>query len=251
MGSLLKHNLSRFKLITFDVTGTLLKLRHSPGVVYEQVARLDYGYQGLDPKQLDEGFRSNFKSLLKEYPNFGQGRLPHWSEWWSLLVHRTFKDVSGSGAAVIDVHLNEIADKLIKLYETEACWTPTDNSIEFVRAIKDCGKIIGIITNSDPRTGKILENMKFPQFDFVLSGYDAKIVKPDHRIFQLALEMSRQDVRPSEAMHIGNDLQLDYQAANTSEWTGILIDHNLPKDEPNVSKFKSLGSFLDELSGIK
>lgn len=246
MGSLLKQNLSRFKLISFDVTGTLLKLRYSPGVVYKKVACNEFGYS-MDDNQLDVRFRANFKSLIKEHPNFGLGRLPHWSDWWSMLVHRTFQDVSD---AVIDpVHLQIIANKLIQLYETEECWTPTDNAIEFVNAMKDSGKLIGVITNSDPRTEIILKNLRFPTFDFVISGYDAKLVKPDPRIFQLALKMARQDVEPQEAMHIGNDLQLDYRAANDSNWTGVLIDENLPKgDEPNDNQFKSLGSFLDHLS---
>lgn len=245
MGSLLKQNLSRFKLITFDVTGTLLKLKYSPGVVYERVARQEYGYSGLETKQLDERFRVNFKTLAKEYPNFGEGRL-HWSEWWSMLVHRTFKDVSES---VIDPkHLKSISDKLIHLYETEECWTPTENAIEFVEAIKDSGRTIGVITNSDPRTETILRNMKFPAFDFVISAYEAKIIKPDPRIFQLALDRTAQDERASEAMHIGNDTELDYKAAINANWTGILIDSNLPKDEPYVNKFKSLGKFLTHLS---
>lgn len=250
MSQLMRRNLSLFKLISFDATGTLVSLRHSPGTLYEQVAREDFGYTGLDIKSLDKGFKRNFKALSTEYPNYGKAHDLHWRSWWSLLVQRTFKDV----AVVIDPgHFEAIVDKLIKMFETEDCWTrTTDQAVDFVRQIKDMGLHTCVITNSDPRTEKILRNLGYPDFDFVLSAYDTGVEKPDSRIFELASNRCRGTViSPWEAMHIGNDFKLDYCAAYKCKWTGVLIRPDLPHEDPEKFKFKSLSSFIDYLKREK
>lgn len=240
MSLLLRKNLSPFRLVSFDVTDTLITLRHSPGTIYERVAREEAGHTGLDIKHLDKQFKANFKALAKEYPNYGKATTGwHWQTWWTVLVQRTFKDV------VTDpIQLQSISEKLINFYATADCWVAMPGAVDLVQQIKDSGLRTCIITNSDPRTETILKNLGFPHFDSVHSAYDSGFVKPDPSIFQMALPI---DMKPQEAMHIGNDLELDYCAANTAKWTGVLIHAGLPKEEPEKYKFKYLASFIEHL----
>lgn len=170
--------LSRYKLISFDVTGTLIRLRHSPGTIYAKVAR-EEGYGELDAAVLDIGFKNNFKSLSKQLPNYGQKQEMNWRTWWSMLVIKTFKDSTND---IVESKLPVLADKLINLYETGECWTASDDALQFVHYVKDKGLRTGIITNSDPRTNIILRNLNFPEFDFVLSAFDAGTTKPDPKV---------------------------------------------------------------------
>lgn len=247
---MMRQRLSLYKLVSFDVTGTLVRLRHPPGTIYERVGR-EFGYEELDTKALDKGFRSNFKVLSNKYPNYGRELGMHWATWWSLLVERTFKDADKS--KVIDPgHLKTISRRLIELYETDECWTAAENAVDFVRHVKEQNIRTCIITNSDPRISAVLRNLGFPEFDFILSAFDTGLMKPDPTVFQLALGMIKDaHVKPNEAMHIGNDTELDYTAANNSAWTGVLINPDLPVEEPHNFKYKSLTSFMDTLKKSK
>lgn len=237
----MRYTLSQCKLVAFDVTGTLLKLRYSPGLIYERVARQEFGYR-LKVASLDQGFRKNFKILSKEIPNYGD----NWRDWWSLLVQRTLKDADVS-TRIEEQHLPILSEKLIAMYETKECWESTEGAIEFVRHFKQLGLRTGIITNSDPRIKLILRDLDFPTFDFVLSSFDAGCMKPDPKIFQMALDIcGAPGICASQAMYVGNDLKLDYEAAYKSNWTGILINDKLLADGdlPEDLKFKSISSCL-------
>lgn len=237
----MRQRLALFKLLSFDVTGTLVHLRYSPGTIYERVAR-EYGY-GLSRPELDRGFKVHFKALSKEYPNYGHAIGMHWSTWWSLLVQRTFKDAS---ADIHPEHVKVISAKLIDLYETDECWAAADQAVDFVERIKALDIRSCIITNSDPRITAVLRNLGFPEFDLVLSAFDTGLMKPDPKVFQLASELT--SVAPHQAMHIGNDAALDYEAANKCAWTGVLInDDDLAVEDPATYKFRSLTSFTEHL----
>lgn len=236
--------LRKILLISFDVTGTLLHLRHSPGTIYERVARERFGYQELDVKTLDQGFRRNFKVLSKSNPNYGREQGMNWHTWWSTLVQRTFQE-----AGVNDQeHLEKMSTELIDLYGTSECWEPADKAVAFVKEIQERGIHTCIITNSDPRTGTILRNVGFPEFDYVLSAFETGFVKPDPRAFQLALTRFRnKSIRPESAMHVGNDLKLDYEAANSCNWTGVLVNKDIPVEDDRKFQFKSIASLKNHL----
>lgn len=243
MNEILLKNLSFFKLIAFDVTGTLANLRHSPGAIYERVARDRFGYKHLDPGALDKGFRRHFKALAKEYPNYGKLQGMHWRSWWSLVVQGTFRDAS-------DIDPKQIAtlsDYLIDLYETPECWTAPEQSLEFVHRLKELKIRTGIITNSDPRTEKILKNLGFPKFDVFLSAFDVGVMKPNPEIFQMAFR-DTPHLNARQAMFIGNDPELDYAAAKLCSWQSVLVKEKLKVENPEQLQFKSLCNLINYLS---
>lgn len=61
----------------------------------------------------------------------------------------------------------------------------------------------------------------------------------------MALEMCGDTaIRPDQALHVGNDRLLDYDAANNCSWTGVLIDNALQRDQPEDYKFRNLSTLL-------
>ena len=80
------------KLITFDVTNTLLKIRGSVGEHYAAIANKYYGATKLlfDSKQTEAEFGPAYKEVNRLMPNFGYNNLISSEAWWYEVVHRVF-----------------------------------------------------------------------------------------------------------------------------------------------------------------
>ncbi|KAF7277059.1 hypothetical protein GWI33_008565, partial [Rhynchophorus ferrugineus] len=62
-------NLSKLRLVTFDVTGTLLRLRTAPGQQYGEIGAM-YGIVA-DNNMLNRNFKEQFIRMNAEHPNYG------------------------------------------------------------------------------------------------------------------------------------------------------------------------------------
>lgn len=243
MSNKIYKNLSRFKLITFDITDTLLKFKTHPSVEYSKVAS-DYGYK-IDETKIISSFRTSFIMMSEKYPNFGSRTDLHWSEWWTKLVFNVFKQ---SHPEMDKNHLAEIAEKLIKKYETADCWMKfNENDYELLKTIKSLNKTVGVISNFDERIEIILRNLNLIEyFDFILSSYSVGFMKPEKQIFDEALKNCREIVKPNEALHIGNTAKLDYLGARNAGWSCILIN-GYSQDIDSNHVFNSIDHFYNTL----
>lgn len=81
------NNRVRPRLVTFDVTGTLLmtSLEH-----YIEVGS-QHGLS-IDSTKLAQSFKNNFKQLSKEHPIYGKHTGLGWEKWWRTMVHNVFRD---------------------------------------------------------------------------------------------------------------------------------------------------------------
>ena len=78
----------RPKLITFDVTGTLLMTKVEK---YYAAAGAQHGVL-VDPSKLAGSFKANFKKISKEHPIFGKHTGLGSENWWRILVYSVFRD---------------------------------------------------------------------------------------------------------------------------------------------------------------
>lgn len=76
------------RLITFDVTGTLLMTKLEEH--YIEVGR-KYGLS-IEPRRLAQSFKSNFQRLAVEHPIYGKYTGLGWENWWRTIVYNVFKD---------------------------------------------------------------------------------------------------------------------------------------------------------------
>uniref|UniRef100_T1KSN7 Haloacid dehalogenase-like hydrolase domain-containing protein 3 n=2 Tax=Tetranychus urticae TaxID=32264 RepID=T1KSN7_TETUR len=84
------------RLITFDVTNTLIKFKSSVGYEYCKIADL-YGIKCNNEntvKAINSNFTILMKQLKKESPFYGVTEGINCNQWWHRLVVRTFS-VSG------------------------------------------------------------------------------------------------------------------------------------------------------------
>ncbi|XP_037938795.1 rhythmically expressed gene 2 protein [Teleopsis dalmanni] len=255
-------SLARMRLITFDVTNTLLVYRSSRVKQYGELGAL-FGVL-CDDNDLARNFKSNWQRLNKTYPNFGRKSNIEYQQWWRLLVQDTFAD---SGAKIPAEKLEDFTEHLVELYKTSMCWQHCNHSIELLKelrkqqqlAVAESRKppVLGVIANFDPRLDTVLTNMKIKEyFDFTLNSYDCEVEKPNREIFEMAIERSKlNELKPDECLHIGDGPTTDYLAAKALGWHSALIhernaDYLIKKYGDNIDKnfvFASLYDFHKKL----
>jgi REG-2-like HAD superfamily hydrolase len=213
-------NISRFRLITFDVTDTLLKFRSAPGKQYGEVGAM-YGVL-CDSNSLTANFKSHWHKMNAEHPNFGKKSGLGWQMWWKLLVVGTFKD---SKISIDEKKLENVASHLIQVYETSLCWQQSYGALGLLSYLRNRGVPLGVISNFDPRLDATLINTKLRHyFSFVMGSYEVGAAKPSPVIFERAMEAAKLDgLKPEQCLHVGNTALLDYVGARDSGWNAVLI----------------------------
>ncbi|XP_058840946.1 rhythmically expressed gene 2 protein-like [Topomyia yanbarensis] len=245
------RHLSRFKLVTFDVTDTLLKFSRPPEIQYALAAR-QHGCVEINEQAIARSFRSHFKRMARDYPNFGKRSENDWLWWWRTLVMDIFRD---SHSHIDETMLSRVADQLIENYKTRDCWSEIELASSVMEIARTHCNKVGIISNFDPRLSKILETMALPKVDFVLTSYETGILKPDREIFNIALRLCNTVVLPSEALHIGNTPKLDYIGAKNAGWASVLVNVTNEAEReisfnPEINPkhvFKTFGEFIQML----
>jgi len=87
-------NRIRPRLITFDVTGTLLRARLEE---YHKIGA-QHGLW-IEPETLARTFKSNFVRLSKEHPIYGKHTGLGWKKWWKKMVFNVFRDQYASASS--------------------------------------------------------------------------------------------------------------------------------------------------------
>ncbi|XP_035213458.1 rhythmically expressed gene 2 protein-like [Stegodyphus dumicola] len=217
---------SRLKLCTFDVTNTLLKFRTSVGEQYAKVGRL-YGIK-REPDKITNAFMHYWKIMNSDHPNFGRNTGLTSHLWWKEMVRNSF---SLGPDELKNGQLDAISDHLYDLYRSNICWKVTSGSEELLRRLKEKHIVLGVISNFDERLDSVLlANGLKSYFDFILASYIVKIAKPSREIFNLALSHTS-GITSAEALHIGDNIKLDYLAAKEAGWNALLLCSEILNEE--------------------
>ncbi|KAI4496740.1 PREDICTED: rhythmically expressed gene 2 protein-like [Polistes canadensis] len=237
-------NRVRPRLITFDVTGTLLMTK-----LKEHYTEIGYKYGlSIEPHQLARSFETNFRQLAIEHPIYGKYTGLGWENWWRTIVHNVFKEQNKN---IPDATLDKVASALIKCYSTSKCWHTYPGTIELLEYLHKHRIVLGVISNFDVRLENILIDLKIRSFfSFILTSYNFGKEKPDKSIFMEALRLSNKDqqvdIVPRQAIHIGDTINNDYFGAKNAQWNALLINHrNKSIDEGNVCKDDIFINLLD------
>ncbi|XP_053207179.1 rhythmically expressed gene 2 protein-like [Panonychus citri] len=225
------------RLITFDVTNTLVKVKCSIGYEYCKIAEL-YGIKCSSDdmiNRMNANFKLSLKKIKKESPAYGAVEGITCYQWWYRVMYQTF---ISSG---VDISSSETENKfkqttahLYKYFSTSEPYQLVDGAEQTLRTIKGLRKSddcpIGVLSNSDERLPLILGELGVAHFfDFILLPQITKIEKPDAKAFQAAQEKGDK-VDPSQALHIGDDLMKDYHGAKNCGWNAIFVDLNNTRD---------------------
>jgi putative hydrolase of the HAD superfamily len=230
----------KIRAVFFDAVGTLFSVRETVGAIYSSVAR-PYGGR-LSPAALDAEFREGFTRTGRldyaKHPRETWDRLE--KRWWYDLVKDVFTH-AGDLPTPFESYFQDVYEN----FENHENWILYPEVPETLRLLKDEGLILGVISNFDRRILPLCDGLGLsPWFDSIHLPRDVGAAKPDPRIFQAAL--SRHQLLPREAIHVGDHRVEDVEGARASGMTPILIHRNGKAGEVDGER---IGSLL-ELPGL-
>ncbi len=222
-GTCREAELDVLRVIFFDAAGTLFEPREPVGHTYARIARA-YGVSASD-EAVSAGFRRAFHHAAGLA--FGPNRDPvelrqREYRWWRELVAKSFE---GLGTfADFDAYFEE----LFAYFADPDHWQLDPEAPPLLRYLQDRGFGLGMISNFDYRLYRILDGLGLSgYFESVTISSEAGYAKPAREIFEIAL--SKHQVSPVEAMHVGDAAHLDVAGAESAGIAAVLFDPAAPE----------------------
>lgn len=229
----------RIKLLTFDITNTILKVKDSPGNQYAEIAKR-FGVN-IGASDLDSVYDATWQKQKQELPNYGKDQGMTTKEWWQNFVCKVFLSAGYRGRLS---SLNGVSDELWNRFKEGLEWDVIPHSHESLSALKSAGIKLGVVSNFDERLEKTLSAYKLDQyFDFVVTAVSAGTEKPDPAIFKHALSMS--GMSPAVAGHVGDDISHDYYTPKSIGMSAFLFSPEKEDALGSVDKKDVISDLLD------
>ncbi|XP_022206208.2 rhythmically expressed gene 2 protein-like isoform X2 [Nilaparvata lugens] len=214
----------RFKLVTLDIFGTVLKLQSDVGHQYSK-AGAKFGVH-VNQDLLLRNFKEVWLDMNQKYPIYGVQSFG-WRKWWEKLIYKTFS--KSSSVEVNRESVENISQHLFEMYKKAETWKLCDGALDFMNTMHDKHIPLVVISNFDSRLEDLLLTMNVRHyFKLVIASYNVGVQKPDLSIFQLVEDKLKQfpdlaDIRKHEIIHIGDSPELDYISATRAGWNSFLI----------------------------
>lgn len=204
------------KAILFDMHGTLVYVKDY--VKEEEISNClrSKGYE-VSPQQW--GAARAFVSFI-DYPKYGYR---NWHSYLSRVLWRL--------KVLVD---NQTLDQLARLLESRPYQLYPDASEAVVKA-KTYEFKTGIVTT--------IAHFQFREairpirecFDFVMTGYEARCDKSNPKMYRKILEIL--EVKPQEAIMIGDDIELDILLPKRLGMRAVLLDRERHQNRQSVDAF--------------
>ncbi len=180
--------------LTIDLYGTALQPRRPVAATYAEHGQA-WGVE-QDPQRLMTAFHAAIHKTMAEQRMLGDGR----SFWRRVVARATGCDDPDYFEGLFRYFGSPRAYQLAP--GLEACCLELCSS----------GVKLGIISNADTRTHRVIEGLGLSQLvDVVLLSAELSWDKPDPRIFHEACQLL--DVAPKHTLHVGDSLECDVQGA--------------------------------------
>jgi putative hydrolase of the HAD superfamily len=123
-----------------------------------------------------------------------------------------------------------------------------DDTLPVIITLKERGVLTGVISNASRDLSENCQELGLmPYLDLVLTSQEAGAIKPDPRIFVVAL--NKLDVRAEEAIYVGDQYEADVLGARGAGISPILIDRfDLYSQISDCTKIRSLCQIFEHLS---
>ncbi|KAI3455783.1 hypothetical protein Pfo_012446 [Paulownia fortunei] len=240
--------LTKLRLITIDVTGTLIAYKGELGDYYCMAAK-SIGLPCPDYKRVHEGFKLAYTEMATKHPCFGFAeKIPN-IVWWKTCVRDSFVR---AGYDYDEETFEKIFRRIYATFGSSAPYTVFPDSQPFLKWLRGKGIIVGIVSNAEYRyQDVILPALGLHQgleWDFgVFSGLEG-VEKPNPRMYQIALERAG-NIAPEEALHIGDSMRKDYLPAKSVGMHALLLDRFKTSDAETWRK--SGATVLSNLGAVQ
>ena len=227
--------------VLLDAAGTLIKPRKPVGETYAEIAAR-YGAE-LEPGRLMQAFVEVFRNmpdLAFKWATKGElGRLER--DWWRTLVQRVVARTS----CVVD-DFDAFFDTLYRHYAAGEAWRVYPDVEPVLDGLRARGCKLAVVSNFDSRLPGILEALGIAsRLDAIVYSTRAGSAKPDAAIFMRAL--GTLGVPPERAVHVGDNLEADYEGAAGAGLSALLIQRDKPAAELGSDRISSLEALLSRV----
>ena len=212
-----KHSTPRAVLL--DAAGTLIDVAGPLGDTYSGLAR-EFGGE-LDPETLTTGFRIAFADTPPmAFPGRTGADLDRAErDWWRAVVDRVTR--AAGGVPEFDAYF----DRLYAHYASAPAWRVYPEVPDVLEALRARGLRLAVVSNFDTRLPPLLDALGLATFfDAVVCSGETGAAKPDGAIFARAL--AALGVEASEALHVGDSREADYEGARAASIEALLVDRD-------------------------
>ncbi|KAJ3212562.1 hypothetical protein HDU82_000501 [Entophlyctis luteolus] len=222
------------RLVTFDAFNCLFRIDPPVNVVYTRFLSDVCGWPMHEtPTVTLEHFLRAYKVVNSQLPLFAKDA-GGYRLWWEQVITNTFRH---AGIQRQDIS-PRLVNVLVSHFETADAVNLDPAARLMLQSIKSRKAIVGVISNSDPRTRSILKSLGLfdvpnAPIDFVITSYDVGAEKPDRRIFNATLQMANRlpnctpAIVSNEALHVGDDAERDYAGARRAGWRAVQVQTGL------------------------
>ena len=166
-----------------------------------------------------------------------EGKLAFWTEY----VIRVVKE---AGAAIG----RDLAGKILaRMKQTKWEFKAFHDIINTLQILKERGLLLGLISNAGQDMQKTYKELGLqPYLDYYVTSHEVGYDKPQPEIFQAALQKA--NIKPAEAIYIGDQYELDIIGARGVGMAAILIDRkNWFPDIMDCPRIQSLDEIIKYL----
>ncbi len=232
-------NSNGYRVVTFDVGGTLLRSEPTPAEIYAtHLSRLG---RKVDVEDAGPVFRDAWAEMQSRispgedrYNSVPGGERAWWGEFVRLVLDRLNHDAPWEA----------LLDNLYAAFSEDAVWKVFPATRNTLKVLTERGVRLAVISNWDRRLPDILQKLELIDiFETVTVSAIEGVEKPAPEIFERTLD--RLGVTPDQALHIGDSPQEDYTGAQHAGLEALLIDrHNLFVEE-SYQRITSLQQILE------
>ena len=162
-----------------------------------------------------------------------------WRDYFRILLTRVGTPPEGT---------EEIIDTLAEAHQRVGLWTVAiDGAVTTVRALKDEGHRLGVVSNAEGRVERDLEGAGYAGlFETVVDSHLVGFEKPDPRIFRIAME--RMSAAPETAVFLGDVPAVDVAGARSAGLMAVLLDRHDLYPTVDVPRLRSITEFPNWLA---
>lgn len=139
------------KIITFDITNTLIKVSGSVGHQYNKIL-LDSRYKfNLDKDLANKNFRKLFKEQNQKYPGYGFSKGMSSRHWWSMittkLIEENFKYYTPE-KKFSDDDVRRMSNIIFDEFSSAEYWHTYENCSKYT--FSKLAKLLGVMVSFKP-----------------------------------------------------------------------------------------------------
>lgn len=196
------------KAVFFDAVGTLFRLTKTVGDHYAYVGR-EVGLD-LDPQALEPAFHATWKQMPQRAAIDGP-RENDDKGWWRELVDLVLDQVAPSLGEFDRDNFFEIA---YEHFAEAGVWKLYPEVPAVLEKLQPRFQLAAV-SNFDGRLRFILEHLGISKyFGHVFVSSELGADKPDPEIYRRTVKLM--NLKPNEVLHVGDDLQRDWEAASAA-----------------------------------